>query len=110
MDEELKKTLDLINKRLEKIEKYLANHPTFSPYKSYDKSERDPLFEDAVKVVCHYGRASSSLIQRRLQIGFNKAARIIEQLEEAGVVGPANGLDPREVLVKDADKLISNLK
>jgi S-DNA-T family DNA segregation ATPase FtsK/SpoIIIE len=45
--------------------------------------------------------ASAPLIQRRLQVGFNRAARLLEQLEEAGVVGPAEGSKPREVLVKD---------
>lgn len=70
-------------------------------------NERDPLFENAVRIVCQYDRASSSLLQRRLQIGFNKAARILEQLEAAGVVGPADGAKPREVLIKDADGFIS---
>jgi S-DNA-T family DNA segregation ATPase FtsK/SpoIIIE len=64
---------------------------------------RDPEFEDAVKIVVQHDKASSSLLQRRLQIGFNKAARLVEQLEAAGVVGPADGSKPREVLISNAD-------
>jgi S-DNA-T family DNA segregation ATPase FtsK/SpoIIIE len=64
---------------------------------------RDPEFEDAVKIVVQHDKASSSLLQRRLQIGFNKAARLVEQLEAAGVVGPADGSKPREVLISSAD-------
>lgn len=70
--------------------------------------ERDPLFAEAVRVICQYDRASSSLLQRRLSIGFNKAARILEQLEAAGVVGPADGAKPREVLIQSADEFLSS--
>lgn len=68
---------------------------------------RDDLFDQAVKVVCQHDRASASLIQRRLQVGFNRAARLLEQLEEAGVVGPADGSKPRDVLVRDADAFLN---
>ncbi len=68
---------------------------------------RDELFDQAVKVVCQHDRASASLIQRRLQVGFNRAARLLEQLEEAGVVGPADGSKPRDVLVRDADSFLN---
>lgn len=69
--------------------------------------ERDPLFAEAVRIICQYDRASSSLLQRRLSIGFNKAARILEQLEAAGVVGPADGSKPREILIKNADEFLA---
>ena len=58
--------------------------------------EIDDLFRKAVEVVCQYDRASASLLQRRLSIGYARAARIIDQLEGAGVVGPAEGSKPRE--------------
>ncbi len=58
---------------------------------------RDPKFDDAVEVVVLAGRASVSLLQRRLQIGFNRAARIIEEMERQGIVGPSEGGKPREV-------------
>ncbi|HVZ12621.1 MAG TPA: DNA translocase FtsK [Patescibacteria group bacterium] len=68
----------------------------------------DELFEQAVRIVCAYDKASSSLLQRRLSIGFNKAARIIEMLEEAGVVGPADGAKPRDVLIRDPETYLAN--
>jgi len=68
----------------------------------------DELFEQSVRIVCAYDKASSSLLQRRLSIGFNKAARIIEMLEEAGVVGPADGAKPRDVLIRDPDQYLAN--
>jgi S-DNA-T family DNA segregation ATPase FtsK/SpoIIIE len=69
---------------------------------------RDEFFEQAVRIVCQYDRASSSLLQRKLQVGFNRAARILEQLEEAGVVGAGDGSKPREVLVADPDTFLAN--
>lgn len=71
------------------------------------KSGDEELFEQAVRIVCAYDKASSSLLQRRLSIGFNKAARIIEMLEEAGVVGPADGAKPRDVLIRDPDSYLA---
>ena len=60
---------------------------------------RDPKFDEAVEVVVQAGRASVSLLQRRLQIGFNRAARIVEEMERQGIVGPSDGGKPREVYV-----------
>lgn len=67
------------------------------------ENDIDDLFKQAVKIVCQYDKASPSLIQRRLSIGYARAARIIDQLEGARVVGPAEGSKPREVLVQDAE-------
>lgn len=67
----------------------------------------DELFEQAVRMISQHDRASASLLQRRLQIGFNRAARLLEQLEEAGVVGPADGSKPRDVLVRNADEFLN---
>ncbi|MCB9671759.1 MAG: DNA translocase FtsK [Alphaproteobacteria bacterium] len=61
--------------------------------------ERDPLFAEAAEVVIGAGKASTSMVQRHLKIGYNRAARIIDQLEMAGIVGPADGARPRDVLV-----------
>ncbi len=68
----------------------------------------DPLFDEAVKVVCQYERASASLLQRRLSVGYARAARIIDQLEAAGVVGPAEGSKPRDVLVQNAEEYLAS--
>ncbi len=65
---------------------------------SFDSGEDDPLFEKAVDIVMQAGKASASYIQRRLKIGYNRAARLVEQMEERGLVGPANGSKPREII------------
>jgi DNA segregation ATPase FtsK/SpoIIIE, S-DNA-T family len=71
-----------------------------------DGSDRDPLFDESVKLFSQYDKASSSLIQRRLSVGYARAARILDQLYEAGFVGPADGSKPREVnLTKIRDYL-----
>jgi len=59
----------------------------------------DPLLEEAKEVVINMGRASTSLLQRRLSVGYSRAAKLIDLLEENGVVGPANGSKPREIMV-----------
>ena len=58
----------------------------------------DPLYEKALEIVMQQGKASASYIQRRLKIGFNRAARLVDEMEHHGVVGPANGSKPRELL------------
>jgi S-DNA-T family DNA segregation ATPase FtsK/SpoIIIE len=68
-----------------------------------DSGERDDLFEEAVRTVCQYDRASASLLQRRLKVGYARAARIIDELEVAGIIGPGDGSKPRDVLVRNAD-------
>ncbi len=61
--------------------------------------EGDPLFEEAKALVLETQKASASMIQRRLSVGFNRATRLMEELEEAGVIGPAEGTKPRKVLM-----------
>jgi len=69
----------------------------------------DELFGEALRIVQETGQASVSLIQRRLRIGYTRSARIIDQLEQAGHIGPYRGEQPREVFVKPAeDKLASD--
>jgi S-DNA-T family DNA segregation ATPase FtsK/SpoIIIE len=60
----------------------------------------DPLYDQAVRIVCETRNASVSMIQRRLQIGFNRASRMVERMEREGIVGAANGSKPREVLAQ----------
>jgi DNA segregation ATPase FtsK/SpoIIIE, S-DNA-T family len=62
------------------------------------EAEHDPLFEDAVKLVVEFGKASTSLLQRRLRIGYGRAAHLIDLMERDGIVGAADGPKPREVL------------
>lgn len=61
--------------------------------------DRDPLFRRAAEVVVQHQQGSTSLLQRRLKVGYGRAARIVDQLEQAGIVGPSEGSKPREVLV-----------
>jgi len=60
----------------------------------------DPLYEEAKRVVIEARKASASLLQRRLRVGYARAARLIDMLEERGVVGPGEGAKPREILIK----------
>jgi len=60
--------------------------------------EEDPLYRDAVRVVCEMGKASTSILQRRLRLGYGRAARILDNLQREGIIGPPDGSRPREVL------------
>lgn len=67
----------------------------------FDINERDPMFEEAARLIVLHQQGSTSLIQRKLKLGYNRAGRIIDQLEAAGVVGPFEGSKAREVLYPD---------
>ena len=64
-----------------------------------DEEEYDEKYDEAVAFVAETGQASISLIQRRFRIGYNRAARIVERMEAEGIVGPSDGVKPREVLI-----------
>ena len=64
-----------------------------------DAGDRDKLFREAAEVVVQNQQGSTSLLQRRLKVGYGRAARIIDQLHSAGVLGPPDGSKPRDVLV-----------
>jgi len=66
-----------------------------------DLSERDNMFEDAARLIVSHQQGSTSLIQRKLKLGYNRAGRLIDQLEAAGIVGPFEGSKAREVLISD---------
>ena len=63
-----------------------------------DEDVDDALYHEAVRVVCEAGRASTSTLQRRLRIGYGRAARLIDIMEKDGIVGPPDGTKPRELL------------
>jgi S-DNA-T family DNA segregation ATPase FtsK/SpoIIIE len=65
---------------------------------SNDGDDNDPMFDDAVRLVFEFGKASTSLLQRRLRIGYGRAAHLIDLMERDGLVGPADGSRPRELL------------
>jgi S-DNA-T family DNA segregation ATPase FtsK/SpoIIIE len=70
-----------------------------------DGNGDDDMYKDAVKVVVDSNKASASLLQRRLRVGYARAARLIETMEEQGIIGPADGARPREVLIDSIDDL-----
>jgi S-DNA-T family DNA segregation ATPase FtsK/SpoIIIE len=78
-----------------------------------DLSDRDALFEEAAKLIVMHQQGSTSLIQRKLKLGYNRAGRLIDQLEAAGIVGPFEGSKAREVLIKDElslEQLLNSLR
>jgi len=103
---------------VEKVTEYVASQPGYSkPYflpSLYDKkkqasagllSDLDPMFDDAARVIVRHQQGSVSLLQRRLKLGYSRAARIVDQLEEAGIVGPSDGSKARTVLVENEEQL-----
>jgi S-DNA-T family DNA segregation ATPase FtsK/SpoIIIE len=81
-----------------------------APDESFDPSERDELFEDAARIIVQNQQGSTSLLQRKLKLGYNRAGRIIDQLEAAGIVGPFEGSKAREVKVANEMALEQFLK
>ncbi|HLO82585.1 MAG TPA: DNA translocase FtsK 4TM domain-containing protein [Chitinophagaceae bacterium] len=77
--------------------------------KDVDMSERDPLFEEAAKLIVASGVGSTSLLQRRMKLGYNRAGRLMDQLEAAGIVGSNQGSKAREVMVKTDSELMEIL-
>jgi DNA segregation ATPase FtsK/SpoIIIE, S-DNA-T family len=78
-----------------------------------DLSERDKMFDDAAKLVVQFQQGSASFLQRKLKLGYNRAGRIVDQLEAAGIIGPFEGSKAREVLVKDMmhlDEILQKLR
>jgi len=69
---------------------------------------KDASFEDAIRLVCQFDTASASFLQRKMSIGYSRAARILDQLEAAGIVGMAEGSKPRDVLVRNAEEFLAN--
>ncbi|MEK7502462.1 MAG: DNA translocase FtsK, partial [Patescibacteria group bacterium] len=109
-DKEVKKLVDFLKEKGPPVE--YTEEVTQTPLVTRKGSAsgtngRDALFEEAIRTVCQHDRASASLLQRRLSIGYSRAARILDQLEEAGIVGHAEGSKPRDVLVRNADEIIN---
>lgn len=78
----------------------------------FDESDKDVMFEDAAKIIVINQQGSASLLQRKLKLGYNRAGRIIDQLEAAGIVGPSKGSKAREVLIPDEyslEQFLSNM-
>ncbi|MEI7802330.1 MAG: FtsK/SpoIIIE domain-containing protein, partial [Bacteroidota bacterium] len=79
---------------------------------AFDPKEKDEMFEEAARLIVQHQQGSTSLIQRRMKLGYNRAGRLMDQLEQAGVVGPNQGSKAREVLIKDPyalEQFLNNL-
>ena len=74
-----------------------------------DLSDKDVMFDDAARLIVSHQQGSTSLIQRKMKLGYNRAGRIIDQLEAAGIVGPFEGSKAREVLINDQFSLEEKL-
>ncbi len=83
------------------LPEYVDENGEGASAKDFDPDDRDPMFEDAARLIVLHQQGSTSLIQRKLKLGYNRAGRIIDQLESAGVVGPFEGSKAREVLLPD---------
>jgi S-DNA-T family DNA segregation ATPase FtsK/SpoIIIE len=83
------------------LPEYLGDEADSSDVLEVDLKNRDELFNDAARVIVHHQQGSTSLIQRKLKLGYNRAGRLIDQLEAAGIVGPFEGSKAREVLISD---------
>lgn len=95
------------------LPEYVDENAESSSAADVDMNRLDPLFEEAARLVIYHQQGSTSLIQRKFSIGYNRAGRIMDQLERAGIVGPANGSKARDVLCMDENDLemrMSNLK
>lgn len=95
------------------LPEYVDENAESSNAADVDMNRLDPLFEEAARLVIYHQQGSTSLIQRKFSIGYNRAGRIMDQLERAGIVGPANGSKARDVLCMDENDLemrMSNLK
>jgi S-DNA-T family DNA segregation ATPase FtsK/SpoIIIE len=104
---------------IERVVAFIENQPGVEPYilpepprpekeeapSAEEDGERDPLFYEAALLVVRSQYGSTSLLQRKLGVGFNRAGRLMDQLEKAGIVGPARGSKPREVLIQDESLL-----
>ena len=112
-EQEIKKVVDYTAKeQLAQYDNNFLNSDTSNEASSnsggqagnYEEEYDDPLYNEIVEYVITTGKASASLLQRKYRLGYNRAARIIDLLEERGIIGPQNGSKPREVLVKLEEK------
>ena len=108
---------------VESITNYVYSQPSYSkPYylpSIYDKkkssssgmaADLDPMFEEAARVIVRHQQGSVSLLQRKLKLGYSRAARIVDQLEDAGIVGPNDGSKARQVLIENDEQLETVLR
>ena len=79
-----------------------------SSFISPNGEDRDQLFEESVRIIIQFNNASASFLQRKLSVGYARAARILDELQQAGIVGPAVGAKPREILIRNPEEYFAN--
>jgi S-DNA-T family DNA segregation ATPase FtsK/SpoIIIE len=120
-DDELEKLIEYKNQELEKLglneieedKKYPKSEEVTESKETIKLSDLDEKFEDVARLIVEAQHGSTSLIQRKMQFGYNRAGRIMDQLEQLGIVGPAQGSKPREVLfysVNELEEFLKNIK
>ena len=87
------------------LPEYVSEESSASTVGGFDPNEKDQLFEDAARIVVSTQQGSTSMLQRQLKLGYNRAGRIMDQLEASGIVGGFNGAKAREVLISDLNSL-----
>ncbi|MCL4384400.1 DNA translocase FtsK [Patescibacteria group bacterium] len=108
-DQEINKLIEFLKaQQTTEYNDQITSQPVASPNAmskntvSVGGEEHDVVFDQAVKLVRDTGKASASLLQRRLKLGYARAARVLDEMEQAGLIGPANGAKPREILMPHA--------
>jgi len=112
-DQEINKLTDFLkNQGIEpEYNEEVIKAPSRSAANLSDNPEdRDEFYEEAQEIVVEAGKASASLLQRRLSVGYARAAKILDQLEAGGIIGPANGAKPREILIKNETEFEENVE
>src|SRR5208282_182968 len=101
-EEEVQAVTDFLRKQGEPVydDNILKPRDDEEEAKAEDDAEKDPMYDQAVRLVAETRRCSTSWLQRKLALGYNRAARIVETMERRGLVGPANGAKDREVLIE----------
>jgi S-DNA-T family DNA segregation ATPase FtsK/SpoIIIE len=109
---------------VEKVADFIGNQRGTEPYRlpevrdesvegkveDFDDGDRDAMFQEAARIIVQHQQGSTSLLQRRLKLGYNRAGRLIDQLEKAGIVGPFTGSKARDVLIPDEFHLEEHLR
>ena len=110
--EELKSQIVNLKIRVKRLEDFYKAFPDPSDYIDLAGNDgfEDGMLEEAIRMVCQEDTVSASFLQRKLSLGYSSASRLLDHLEELGVVGQAVGSKPREALVKNAEEFIQGMK
>jgi len=100
-DEEIQRVVAFLKEQGEPDYNYQVTEDTRTGGTTFSSEDSDPLLNEAIEIVIESGKASTSYLQRRIKVGYSRAARIIDIMEDMGIVGGANGSKPREILVDE---------